>query len=147
MTLARQPRHPTASTPAEWIEADTMDRLRFYAANTDRIGGRLAALDEEWTVERVMEGGGAALALTGVLLAAGDKRWLTLPAAVTAFMVQHATAGWSPPLGLLRRLGLRTAREVEIERSALKVLRGDFIGVPEAPPPTRAAAAIAAAQT
>jgi hypothetical protein len=32
-----------------------------------------------------------------------------------------------PPIPLLRRLGIRTSREIEIERVALKILRGDFV--------------------
>jgi len=45
---------------------------------------------------------------------------------VTAFLLQHAVQGWCPPLPVLRRLGFRTAREIEVERNALKALRGDF---------------------
>jgi hypothetical protein len=61
-----------------------------------------------------------------VLGATVDKRWLTLPALVTAFLFQHAVQGWCPPLPILRRLGFRTSREIETERYALKALRGDF---------------------
>ena len=53
-------------------------------------------------------------------------RWLALPALVTGFLFQHAVQGWCPPLPILRRLGVRTAREIELERVALKMLRGDF---------------------
>ena len=41
-------------------------------------------------------------------------------------LFQHAVQGWCPPIPLLRRLGIRTSREIEIERVALKILRGDF---------------------
>jgi hypothetical protein len=34
--------------------------------------------------------------------------------------------GWSPAVPLLRQLGVRTRMEIEEERYALKVLRGDF---------------------
>ena len=50
-----------------------------------------------------------------------------LPALVTTFLFQHAVQGWCPPIPLLRRLGIRTSREIEIERVALKILRGDFV--------------------
>lgn len=40
-------------------------------------------------------------------------------------MVQHALQDWCSPLPVLRRLGVRTAREIVEERFALK-LRGDF---------------------
>ncbi|CAN5323809.1 hypothetical protein BH23VER1_BH23VER1_13700 [soil metagenome] len=67
------------------------------------------------------------MAFTGCLLAATvDRRWIVLPMAVTAFLLQHAVQGWCPPLPLIRRLGVRTQREIEEERMALKLLRGDF---------------------
>jgi hypothetical protein len=43
------------------------------------------------------------------------------------FLLQHAVQGWCPPLPLLRRLGVRTADEINEERYALKALRGDFV--------------------
>ncbi len=48
------------------------------------------------------------------------------PAAVAGFLFQHAVQGWCPPVPLFRRLGFRTAREIDHERYALKALRGDF---------------------
>jgi hypothetical protein len=42
-----------------------------------------------------------------------DRRWLTLPALVTAFLFQHVIQGWCPPVPILRRLGFRTAHEIE----------------------------------
>jgi len=36
----------------------------------------------------------------------------------------------APPVPLLRRLGVRTASEIEAERYALKAVRGDFSGGP-----------------
>ena len=52
---------------------------------------------------------------------------------VTAFLFQHAVQGWCPPIAVLRRLGVRTAREIEVERIALKALRGDFDDVGDDP--------------
>jgi hypothetical protein len=45
---------------------------------------------------------------------------------VTGFLLQHAIQGWCPPVPILRRLGFRTADEINRERYALKALRGDF---------------------
>jgi hypothetical protein len=42
---------------------------------------------------------------------------------------------WVPPVEGLRRMGLRTRREIEEEKYALKALRGDFKGVGEMPMP------------
>ena len=68
----------------------------------------------------------AGIVLVGVTLSTLDRRFLILPAAVAGFLLQHALQGWCPPLGLFRRLGVRTATEIDQERMALKAIRGDF---------------------
>jgi hypothetical protein len=45
---------------------------------------------------------------------------------VNGFLLQHSLQGWCPPLAIFRRLGVRTAAEIEYERSMLKANRGDF---------------------
>jgi len=42
---------------------------------------------------------------------------------VAAFLLQHAVQGWCPPLPVFRRLGVRTADEINDERVALKAVR------------------------
>ena len=101
--------------------------VRWHAAHPEAIDRRLRELDREWDVERTLEANASTLAFTGVVLGGTlDKRWLALPTLVTAFLFQHAVQGWCPPLPILRRLGFRTAREIDTERYALKALRGDF---------------------
>jgi hypothetical protein len=46
-----------------------------------------------------------------------------------AFLLQHALQGWCPPVPFFRSRGVRTAREIDQERYALKALRGDFAKV------------------
>ena len=124
--------------------------VAFYAAHPDLIDRRLARLDREWDTERTLEANAATLALAGTLLGAfRDRRFLALPAAVTAFLLQHALQGWCPPLPVIRGLGVRTAAEIERERTALKALRGDFSTVRDeasASPGNRARAALFAAR-
>ena len=48
------------------------------------------------------------------------KGFLYLFGAQLAFMLMHATIGWSPPVSVWRRLGFRTAREIAAERNALR---------------------------
>ena len=60
-----------------------------------------------------------------------DRRFLVLPAIVVGFLLQHAMQGWCPPIPILRRMGIRTASEIDTERCALKVIRGDFDTLPE----------------
>ena len=125
-TVDRVPAH-TAADVNQRIYDEMVERVRFFASSPDGIPQRLKELDEEWDIERAIEANASALAFTGVALGATtDRRWLILPALVTAFLFQHAVQGWCPPVPILRRLGFRTAHEIEQERHALKALRGDF---------------------
>lgn len=111
----------------ETIVRDTEASVRRHARRPETVVGRLRELDREWDIERALETQASALAFVGVALGATvDRRWLALPAVVTAFLFQHALQGWCPPVPVLRRLGFRTAREIEAERMTLKLLRGDF---------------------
>ena len=128
-TPARVPRH-TAGEVNRRIERNIAESVRWHAAHPERIPQRLRQLDREWDVERTLEANAATLAFAGTALGAtGDRRWLILPAAVTAFLFQHAVQGWCPPVPVFRRLGVRTQTEIDEERYALKALRGDFRNV------------------
>lgn len=125
-TAYRVPRH-TADVYNRRIEEQAERSVRFHARHPRGINRRLHELDREWDIERALEANAATLALAGTLLGAfADRRFLLLPAAVTGFLLQHALQGWCPPVPFFRKRGFRTAREIEIERIALKALRGDF---------------------
>jgi len=101
--------------------------VRRHAEHPQAINHRLQELDREWDTERTLEANASALGFIGVMLGAfASPWWLLLPATVTAFLFQHAIQGWRPPVPILRRLGFRTEREINIERNALKALRGDY---------------------
>lgn len=110
------------------VAEETQDRLRLFRKEPhDLIEKRLDDLDREWDTERTLQTNFAILSLVGIGLAAKvDRRWSALAMIVPAFMVQHSLQGWCPPLPLLRRLGIRTAKEINEERFGLKSLRGDF---------------------
>lgn len=109
------------------IAEQTARRVAALARDPGRTGARLRELDAEWDTERVLEANAATLALAGTLLGLlRDRRFLAVPLVVTGFLLQHAVQGWCPPLPLIRRAGVRTAREIETERAALKAMRGDF---------------------
>lgn len=109
------------------IRHRTALRVHYYSRHREEIPRRLRQLDHEWDIERAIEANAATLAFVGVALGATrDRRWLALPALVTGFLFQHAVQGWCPPVPVLRRLGFRTAFEIEVERQALKALRGDY---------------------
>jgi hypothetical protein len=122
--------------------------VRLEDAPPADIDLRLQALDREWDVERLLQANASVIVLLGLALATRvDRRFLLLPAGVFSFFAQHALQGWCPPIPVFRRLGVRTQREIERERYALKALRGDFDGIPpkdQAPAPERVRAALAA---
>ncbi|MEK0084926.1 YgaP-like transmembrane domain [Benzoatithermus flavus] len=128
-TSQRVPLHTAAHVNA-WIAAQTRDSVAWHARHPETIDRRLEELDAEWDIERMLEANAASVALAGLALAAWvDRRWLALPIGVAAFLLQHAIQGWCPPVEVFRRLGFRTAREIDEERYALKALRGDFEGL------------------
>ena len=117
-------------------------------ASAARIGQRLRALDREWDVERLLQVNASLVVLLGLALGTTvSRKFLLLPAGVFGFFAQHALQGWCPPIPVFRRLGVRTQREIERERYALKALRGDFDPVPDrdaAAPSERVHVALAA---
>jgi len=101
------------------------------ARGREAIDRRLRELEAEWDIERVLETMAPTFTLTGLALGLTvNKKWFVVPALVNAFFLQHAIQGWCPPLPVLRRLGFRTVREIDNERTALKALRGDFRNIP-----------------
>jgi hypothetical protein len=138
-TVRRVPDH-TDTQVNQRILGDTARRVLHYANHRSDIDHRLRQLDREWDIERLLETNASALAFAGIVLGMADRRWLRLSALVTAFLFQHAVQGWCPPIPVLRRLGVRTSREIELERIALKALRGDFDHVNDASSAIEAAA-------
>lgn len=114
------------------IQRDMEQRIAWYAEHPERIDSRLAELDEEWDIERTLEANAATIALGGVILSLlRGRQWLILPGVVGGFLLQHALQGWCPPVPVFRRLGIRTQREIDEERFALKALRGDLEDLPQ----------------
>lgn len=106
------------------ISERTDENIAHYRLYPHAIGERMLELDHEWDIERTLEANAAGIGLAGLALGATlDRRWLLLPATVSAFLLQHAVQGWCPPLPLFRRMGVRTAREIQRERTALEALR------------------------
>ena len=110
------------------LDREMRERLsRYVEASPSQLTARIAEVEQESDMERVLEANASVLGLVG--LGAGvfvDRRFLLLPAAVLGFLLQHAVQGWCPPVVLFRRLGVRTRQEIDAERHYLKALRGDF---------------------
>jgi len=119
----------------ERIARDTKDRLACYRnASHETITARIAELDREWDIERVLQTNAGMAGLTGAVLALTvDRKFAFIPAFVGGFLLLHALQGWCPPLPLLRRAGVRTEHEINEERLALMKLRGDFSDPREEP--------------
>jgi hypothetical protein len=132
-------REHTAADVNARLDDEMRDRLFNDSTLSDRdLSARIDALDREWDIERYLEVLSPALALVGVGLGIrGHRRGLLLSGIVLSLLLQHAVQGWCPPLAVLRRRGVRTRREIEEERYALKALRGDFSGLPPDAPQNR----------
>ncbi|AKB49925.1 hypothetical protein MSBRW_0672 [Methanosarcina barkeri str. Wiesmoor] len=120
-----------ANTPPEInqaIDTEIAAMVRFYASKTDyEIGKRIEELDKEWDIGRIIEIRASTVSLIGIIL--GLKRskiWLILPTIASTCLLQYAVQGWCPPVSILRRFGFRTRQEIDLEKYALKALRGDF---------------------
>ena len=112
----------------EKIDKELEQRLRFYATQDEKtISERIEQLDREWDIERVLHANAASFSVLGLGLGATvSRKWFLLPFIVSAFLLRHAIDGSCPPILILRKLGVRTRHEIEAERHALKMLRGDF---------------------
>jgi hypothetical protein len=110
------------------IEREMEARVREYEQRSPgEISRRIDELDREWDMERLLETNASALAFAGLVLGVTQsKKWLIVPGIVLPFLFQHALQGWCPPVPIFLRLGVRTRKEIDREKYALKVLRGDF---------------------
>lgn len=106
--------------------------LYFSTRSRKDQSSRIKELESEWDIERTLETNASILGLAGLTLGIiHHKRWLYLPATVLTFLFQHAVQGWCPPVSLFRKMGIRTRKEIEREKYALKALRGDFDLLPD----------------
>lgn len=145
METADRVRANTSEEINRRIDQKIEDCVREYAKRSQSdITRRIEELDREWDMERLLETNASAIAFTGLALGlTHSKKWLIVPGIVLPFLFQHAVQGWCPPVPLFRRLGVRTREEIDRERYALKVLRGDFERVQSLP---RADAALEAVE-
>ena len=124
----------TPSSINKKIERETWLRVASYESKSvEEVSARIEELNSEWDIERYLGVNMSSLAMTGLATAAlsKNKNWNILPAVVLAFFFQHSVQGWCPPLPILRLLRIRTSKEIEQEKYALKIIRGDFNDVNE----------------
>ena len=118
----------TAEEVNKRIEAEAERRvLRSFGQSEAALSRRIAELEDEWDIERWLEMNASALAFTGVVLGLlMNRKFFAIPCIVLPFLFQHAVQGWCPPIPVFRRKGVRTRREIDAEKYALKTIRGDF---------------------
>src|SRR5438309_3713228 len=128
MTMKDMIRENSPSSINRMIDRETLDTLeRYQGASSEEIARRLKELDTSWDLECFVELGGAVVTLAGLALAAGFRRkWLLVPAIAQSLMLAHSLPIWDPLTPLLRLLGARSRQELEREKHALKMLRGDY---------------------
>jgi hypothetical protein len=121
------------------------------AEHMDRsvISHYLQKLEREWDLNRVVTVAASAVSVLGLVLAAKDgPRWKLVSGVAAGLLLQHGLLGFGPVAEVVRALGVRTRREIDLEKFALKALRGDFERIPhDGGPLARANAALVAAQS
>lgn len=133
-TTQRVPAHTSPEINQRIRRTTQANVARYAAQGRPAIDRRLAELDQEWDIERLLEANASSVVVIGCALGAFvSRKFFVLPALVGTFLLQHAIQGWCPPVPLFRRLGVRTQREIDEERFALKALRGDFEQIRDEP--------------
>lgn len=95
--------------------------------NPEEIKMRIAALEKEWDIERAHGVNLSMMILISAVLSIKvSKKWNYLAGVAAVSLIQHAVKGNSLPFQLLRRVGLRTADEILLEKRALEDLLDDF---------------------
>jgi hypothetical protein len=99
-----------------------------YPSQGPTIADRLKVLDREWDIDRVLAATGVGLSI-GLLLLAPRRcqRWVALGFTVRFFGLCLAAGGARN--GLRKLLRLRTRTDIDAEKFALQVIRGDFDGI------------------
>jgi len=126
-TIEQVNQHTTPEVNKKIIEKTNCKVTRAATLSRAELDKRQQQLRHEWDLERTFEALASVLVVIGSLLSLFKSRCFSLLALVAGvFLLQHALQGWSPPLTLIRRLGLRTSDEIASERTALGLLNGDL---------------------
>ncbi|KAL4525405.1 hypothetical protein Ndes2437A_g03868 [Nannochloris sp. 'desiccata'] len=107
----------------------TIRHLRKYATeDSENVTKRLAALANEWDMERTLEMNASIAASAGLVLGLFvNSKWFALSFIVLGFLFQHALQGYCPPMVWFRAYGWRTGGEIEDEAMALRLLHGRVV--------------------
>lgn len=117
----------TAAVINQQFEERLRENIAHYAhADQQEIDERLHELDREWNTERLIETEAPLMIGLGIALGlAHDRRWFAMSTFAASMVILHNLQGWYPLMPLFRRLGIRSQNEIEQERNAMRMLRGD----------------------
>jgi len=116
-------RRHTAPQVLDRIDRNTAQRVfRIARGGPEAIRGRLRELDREWDLERWLQINFVTLNALAELKGQRSRAWQAFFRIQELFLLLHATVGWCPPTALLRRLGVRTQKEIDAERAILAEL-------------------------
>ncbi|HEY8942134.1 MAG TPA: DUF2892 domain-containing protein [Cellvibrio sp.] len=119
-TVHRVALHTSDKVNIQIAEA-TQRSIAYYRSHPAEIPARLKKLDREWDIERILETNASTLiVISSILGFTTSSLFFVIPLLVGGFLLQHALQGWCPPLPVMRRIGFRTASEIEVERKALE---------------------------
>jgi hypothetical protein len=122
-----QIRESTSQVFNETIDEKLARKLKLFSNRSpEEISREIDKLENEWDIERVLELSAAGFSILGLIAGRRSSRWLFFSGMIASFLAQQSIQRWSPPLPLLRSFGLRTRKEIEKEKYALKAIRGDF---------------------
>lgn len=109
-------------------ETKTWDNVRFYGSlGKEGLTERIHSLEEEWDMEKFITVGLSGIGVFGLVMGFFGSRvwrlfsWVSLP-----LLFLYGQDKWKPSNGALKSLGLRSRKEIDEEKYALKALRGDF---------------------
>lgn len=111
------------------IDRETLATLeRFRDAAPEKIQERIAELAWEYDVNCAATLAGSVVSLAALPLAGRNPKLLAIPAVIQGFLAlgNLPIPIPSPMTSLFRVLGFRSRTEIERERHALKMLRGDY---------------------
>lgn len=115
----------------EMIRNNTLENLSYMEdAEEAELTRRIQKLNSEWDMERFVEAKAAVCVMGCSLFGMGrHKFWSTMTLIAGTFLLQHALLGWCPSAPIMRKVGVRTAEEINQEKLVLKMLRKDFAHV------------------
>lgn len=112
----------------EKISDKTIENIKHYEKQTpDQLIKRLNELNHEFDTERVLETTASVFILLGSILAIVHHiNWIYFVFIISFFLLIHALIGWCPPLPIIRRIGVRSQKEIDDEKMIVLYLLGEF---------------------